>query len=524
MSEVTKRLCHLLTHWALGNGDAVKGKSFIWCSGGISSSGELKPRASRDKYHLYDVLLFDFFPSAFRGLWLWRCCWWWGFEWVCEVHWVPSALTHRSSGKSSLYHPARWNLLPLQIFAWCKDSNSTKILSKQVLPQRISGAGEGERNSFWHCLCCCFFRGTTTLPFHSSAWLFPLIFDISHCRGRWSKQRSLHHAQGEGKRPPESPQMGAGWSWGFVSSWREEGQGWWHCQHAGDSSSPWPTASTGRKGFCQQHKAEFSWQEGTKKSSQKVHEDLTFPLEKKRKGKKEQEKDFLEMSWLLKYSLWSLPPPWAEGLRKEEHPQELQWLYLWEEGLTDPAGLFQTRPRSALKHWLFSLFSSTARALLCWQTWSRARRPCPGVNPSSRGGMGEAAPRRNPARIPSKRTGRFSFPAFNNALFLQHRDKAHKGPFSSCLQCPKLSPREWQRGAAQVFQVRWEKLTLVVFFGGILRIKGGRYVRAQGLGALGTSASPCKSWGAKGCVMSGQECRGFPGLLKAVMEMDVKFC
>lgn len=60
------------------------------------------------------------------------------------------------------------------------------------------------------------------------------------------------------------------------------------------SSRSWPTASAGRKGFCHQHKAEFSWQEGMNKSSQKVHEDFNFPLKKKKK--KEQEKDFLEMN------------------------------------------------------------------------------------------------------------------------------------------------------------------------------------------------------------------------------------
>lgn len=61
MNEVIKNLWHLLTHSALENGDSVKGKSFIWCSGGVSSSAELKPRASRDKYHLYEALLLDFF-------------------------------------------------------------------------------------------------------------------------------------------------------------------------------------------------------------------------------------------------------------------------------------------------------------------------------------------------------------------------------------------------------------------------------------------------------------------------------
>lgn len=65
VSEVSKHLCHLFPRSAPGNGGSVKGKSFIWCSGGISSTGELKPRASRDKYHLYDPLLSDFFSQHF---------------------------------------------------------------------------------------------------------------------------------------------------------------------------------------------------------------------------------------------------------------------------------------------------------------------------------------------------------------------------------------------------------------------------------------------------------------------------
>lgn len=101
------------------------------------------------------------------------------------------------------------------------------------------------------------------------------------------------HREEKGKHPQRVPR---GLELGLCLSLEGRGQGWWHCQHTGDSSRSWPMASTERKGFCQQHKAGLSWQQGTNKSSQKVHEDLTFPLgETKREIKKEQEKDILEM-------------------------------------------------------------------------------------------------------------------------------------------------------------------------------------------------------------------------------------
>lgn len=141
------------------------------------------------------------------------------------------------------------------------------------------------------------------------------------------------------------------------------------------------------------------------------------------------------MIWLLKYSLWSLPLPLS--WRAEEHPQDLQWLYLWEEGLTDPAGMFllrhKTNPRNALKHWLLSLFSSTARALLCWQSWSGAGG---WIHPPS--GMGEAAPAAPPQELGLEEQGDSHFPHLIMPSLSSTQRAIQQLPPAPC---PKLSPR-----------------------------------------------------------------------------------